>query len=145
MSNPIMSANNLAITEAEHRALLEIRGHFAAGTFRHDVEMEADQRDGFNMEQAEKETKCGTTCCIGGWMYQAMARDRTTRSASATRYVHYDRSDALHPLFFPEDIDDMAYADITPGAALAAIDSFISSGDPDWRKALGLDVEEITA
>ncbi|WP_029081194.1 hypothetical protein [Bradyrhizobium sp. th.b2] len=141
----ILSAEALRIPRAEHRALLEIREHFAAGTFHHDPRNDADRPDGFNMNGAEHESECGTTCCIGGWVWRSMDRDRTTKSPTASRYVHHDCATALHPLYFPsfDDIDDMAYDDITPGAALVAIDSFIATGDPDWRGACGLDTRVI--
>ena len=140
MTDQILSADILRITPAEHAALIEVRAHFAAGTFYHDHEAEADKPDGFNMDYADCETDCGTTCCIGGWMFRAMQRDRTIGGHSANEYVTKVRSDALSTLFHPpcEEIDDMAYADITPGAALKAIDSFLTTADPNWYEACGL-------
>lgn len=141
MSKPILSAQALEITPSEHRALLEIRGLFAAGTFQHDPSGDAEHPDGFNMNFPEHSSECGTSCCIGGWMWHALDRDRATAAYSAGDYVNKKSSGALKTLFYPpmEDIDDMAYDDITPGAALAAIDSFLATGDPNWRKAVGLD------
>jgi hypothetical protein len=57
---PILSAADLRITPAEHQAMLEVRAHFAAGTFHHDHEAAADMPDGFNMDYADRETECGT-------------------------------------------------------------------------------------
>jgi hypothetical protein len=147
MSRLILSAAALDIDDAEHRAMLEIRELFANGIFHHDVDAEADKPDGFNMDYPDRETECGTTCCIGGWMFRAMQRDRTTRSLNAGTYVSKDRSPALAYLFHPpfEDIDDMAYSDITPGAALAAIDSFLATGNPNWQHACGLHLTDTTA
>ena len=141
----ILSAEALKISPAEHRALLEIRAYFAAGIFHHDPHGEVDRPDGFNMNAAERESKCGTTCCIGGWVWHAMNRDRTTKSPTASHYVHHASADALQPLYFPsfDDIDDMAYDDITPGAALVAIDNFLATGRLDWRTACGLDNLEV--
>lgn len=141
MSRIILSAEALHIRPEEHRAILEIRELFAKGTFHHDPRAEADKPDGFNMNYSEFATECGTTCCIGGWMYHAMDRDRTTLSRSAGAYVNHDRSPALKFLFSPDhdDIHDMSYEDITPGAALAAIDSFLATGNPEWPTACGLD------
>jgi hypothetical protein len=137
----ILSANALQITKGEHRALLEIRNLFANGVFKHDPDSNADHPDGFNMDHAERSTDCGTTCCIGGWMWAALSRDRATTSICAGYYVNSDRSPSLRPLFYPDhdDIDDMAYSDITPAAALVAIDSFLATGDPDWARAVGAD------
>ncbi|TYO65460.1 hypothetical protein FXV83_16120 [Bradyrhizobium hipponense] len=140
----VLSAPALRITAGEHRALLEIRDLFAKGVFKHDPALEADKPDGFNMDQAETETSCGTTCCIGGWVWAAMSRDRTTSSPTAGRYVTHDRSFALRALYYPDqnEIQDMAYSDITPGAALCAIDSFLATGDPDWYRACGFHLVE---
>lgn len=140
----VLSAEGLRITQAEHSAILEIRDLFAKGVFKHDPHGDVDKPDGFSMDAAIRETNCGTTCCIGGWMWHAMDRDRTTQSATPTRYVHWEKSQALHALFFPDfdDIDDMAYSDITPGAALAAIDSFLATGHPDWYRACGFHLVE---
>ncbi len=44
-----LSAAALGITDAEYKALLEIRGLFANGTFHHDPAGEADLPNGFNM------------------------------------------------------------------------------------------------
>jgi hypothetical protein len=137
----ILSAAALQITNGEHRALLEIRDHFANGVFKHDPNSDAEHPDGFNMDYAERSTDCGTTCCIGGWMWAALSRDRATTAPTAGSYVGEYRSIALRPLFFPDqdEIDDMAYSDITPGAALVAIDNFLADGDPDWGQAVGAD------
>ncbi|WP_439357907.1 hypothetical protein [Bradyrhizobium sp. DASA03007] len=141
MNKPTLSAQALEITPSEHRALLEIRGLFATGTFKHDPSGAAEHPDGFNMNFPEHSSECGTSCCIGGWMWHAMNRDRTTTASTAGQYVNKQSSGALKALFFPpmDDLDDVAYDDITPGAALAAIDSFLTTGNPDWRSAVGLD------
>jgi hypothetical protein len=143
MSNDreFLPAAALEITSGEHRALLEVRELFAKGTFKHDPNSDVEHPDGFNMNFAEKASKCGTTCCIGGWVWHVMSRDRTTTSPSAGRYVNEGYADALKPLYYPdlEQIDDMAYDDITPGAALAAIDMFLTTGEVNWATACGLD------
>jgi hypothetical protein len=143
---PVLSASALQIMPAEHKAILEIQDLFANGVFHHDAEAEADNPNGFNMDYPECSTECGTTCCIGGWMWAAMHRDKSTNSPTAGHYVKTDRSAALKPLFFPplDDIDDMAYADITPGAALKAIDSFLATGNPEWQEACGLNYTDTT-
>jgi hypothetical protein len=140
----VLSATAIRITAGEHRALLEIRDLFAKNFFKHDPHGDADYPEGFNMDYVERETDCGTTCCIGGWIWAAMNRDRATASPTAGLFVSRDRSAALRPLFYPDhdEIDDMAYADIPPGAALAAIDNFLATGNPDWQRACGLDILE---
>jgi len=140
----VLSATALRITPGEHRALLEVRDMFAKGTFKHDPHGDADHADGFNMEYPKRTTDCGTTCCIGGWVWAVMDRDRATTNPSAGRYVRRDKSYALGALYYPDqgEIDDMAYSDITPGAALAAIDSFLATGNPDWYRACGFHLVE---
>jgi hypothetical protein len=137
----ILSAKALQVTAGEHQALLEIRELFASGKFKHDPDNYAEHPDGFNMNAASKETKCGTTCCIGGWVWHAMSRDRTTISPTAGYYVSKGHADSLKQLYYPdlEQIDDMSYDDITPGAALVAIDQFLTTGEVDWGIACGLD------
>jgi hypothetical protein len=44
-----LSAKSLQITNGEHKAILEIRELFAAGTFRHDPGLDLKKPDGFNM------------------------------------------------------------------------------------------------
>lgn len=137
----ILSAAALKITAGEHRALLEVRNLFANGTIKHDPDSDVDHPDGFNMNYASKESKCGTTCCIGGWVWHVMSRDRTTISPTAGRYVDSGHADTLKHLYYPDldAIDDMSYDDITPGAALVAIDQFLTTGEVDWGIACGLD------
>jgi hypothetical protein len=141
----IKSAAALQITDAEYKALLEIRGQFASGVFHHDPSGEAELPNGFNMNFPIEESGCGTTACIGGWMYLAMQRDRSSASSCAGAYVARDRSRPLNLLFYPpqEVIDEVNYDDITPGAALVAIDTFLATGTPDWAEAVGIHHGEI--
>ena len=141
----VLSPTALGISQSEHTAMLEVREQFASGVFRHDPEADADKPNGFNMDYA-RATDCGTTCCIGGWMWMAMNRDRTTDYASAGSYVNSQRKRRLGFLFYPEFESDseMHLSDITPGAALKAIDSFLATGDPDWISACGLHYSDTT-
>ncbi|ARQ95437.1 hypothetical protein [Bradyrhizobium phage BDU-MI-1] len=138
-----MSAEQLKIRPAELKALLEIRELFAKGVFHHDASLDLEKPDGFNMNVIDQENECGTTCCIGGWMFRAMQRDRTLpdRCYLAQDYVATNRSKALVPLFHPFrdqdgqwlDVDiDFPYELIPPAYALAAIDNVLTTGDPDW-------------
>ncbi|MGJ4953113.1 hypothetical protein [Bradyrhizobium sp. HKCCYLS20291] len=138
---PVLSADALQIKPAEHKALLEVRELFANQAFHHDHEMNFDQPRGFNMECLFDNRECGTTACIGGWIWAIMRRDGTTESKSGARYVKNDRSYRLQFLFYPplDELDGMTYDNITPGAALMAIDSFLSTGNPEWQHACGID------
>jgi hypothetical protein len=142
--NVVLSAPALGITDGEHAAILEIRGLFAAGVFHHDYDDALDKPNGYNMNYPLDEAKCGTTGCIGGWMWLAMRRDRKTDAISPSQYVNNDRSEALQNLFYPpqEEIGEISYEEITPGAALIAIDTFLA-GRLDWAAAVGAEYGEI--
>ena len=137
----VLSHNELRITDAEHRALREVRELFASGAVQHDHDKDYDKPNGFNMDCHLVEGSCGTTACIGGWMWTILTRDHVSTSLTANRYVRDERSVTLQSLFYPpmEEIDDMSYDDITPGAALLAIDSFLATGNPNWPHACGFD------
>jgi hypothetical protein len=152
----VLSAQGLHITPAEHKAILEIRGLFASNTFHHDPDLDLEVPDGFNMNIIEDSSECGTTCCIAGWMFKAMERDRTAPYARVADYVRTYCSKVLSPLFHPfTDINgkwlddnwgqayDFPYELIPPKYALAAIDNFLATGDPDWALVCGLKSPEL--
>ncbi|BAR61902.1 hypothetical protein NK6_8755 [Bradyrhizobium diazoefficiens] len=153
----VLSATALNIREAELKAALEIRELFANGVITHDREVNADQTNGFNMNTIDNETDCGTTCCIGGWMFRAMERDRTAPCATAAGYVTRHASPRLIPLFFPlqdmggqwivdtngRSYDGPEYIDIAPSQALEAMDNFLATGDPNWPRVLHLEDIEV--
>jgi hypothetical protein len=141
----VLSADRLGIKPYEHQALTEIRESFANRIFYHDRDIEMLKPDGFNMNVILSEDECGTTACIGGWMFLAMERDRTNPCPRAHQYIQTYRSRALGPLFFPfTDINrrdmtgdedqpyDFPFELMPPEFALAAIDNFLATGDPDW-------------
>jgi hypothetical protein len=145
---PVLSPQTLLISPAEHAAILEVRELFATGAFHHDPDCEADKPNGFNMEYPAWEDECGTTCCIGGWMWKVMSRDWAVSHSTAGAYVKAQRKGSLGPLFFPvfesDDLQDCDYSYITPGAALKAIDSYLATGNPNWDSALGADCTDTT-
>jgi hypothetical protein len=147
----VLSAARLGIAPYEHKAALEIRELFASGKVWHDPDLENLKPDGFNMNTVVSEDECGTTACIGGWMFLAMVRDRTNPCVTAYQYVHKYRSTALGPLFFPftdfngrsllDECDqeyDFPFELMPPEFALAAIDNFLATGDPNWPAVTGL-------
>jgi hypothetical protein len=141
----VLSAQRLGITHYEYKAALQVRELFASGKVWHDRELENLKPDGFNMNVPLCEGECGTTACIGGWMFLAMQRDRTNPCFLAAQYVNSYRSEALGPLFFPftdlnghtlldddgEDYD-FPFELMPPEFGLAAIDNFLTTGDPNW-------------
>ena len=147
----VLSADALGIRPTEHKALLEVRGLFANNVFHHDPDVDLEKPDGFNMNVSFEQGSCGTTACIGGWMFEAMRRDRTAPCHNAHSYLTYHSSDALGPLFWPfknrngtevldwtGDTYDFPPDLIPPAYALAAIDNFLATGDPDWPAACQL-------
>jgi hypothetical protein len=140
-----LSHKALGITEGEYLAVIEVRELFASNKLIFDDGDSPKQQNGFNMNVIVDQDECGTTCCIGGWMFLIMTRDRTTTSTKASHYVQQERSRPLYPLFFPfTDVNrrdlhddngqawDFPYELIPPAYALAAIDNFLATGDPDW-------------
>jgi hypothetical protein len=149
----IRSAQELRITPAEHKAALEVREMFAKNKFHHDPDLIVEEPNGFNMNVAHdegSEGSCGTTACIGGWMFAAMRRDRVAPCVTAHHYVANLCSPALVPLFYPfcdqkrRDIPDedgksydFDYELIPPEFALKAMDNFLATGNPNWPEATG--------
>ncbi|MEH2517408.1 hypothetical protein V1279_002981 [Bradyrhizobium sp. AZCC 1610] len=143
----------LGITYPEYKALIEIRELFANNKFDHDQHVDMTSGNGFNMNCIVSEGECGTTACIGGWMFLAMERDRTLPVGCfrAFQYVQSYRSAALGPLFFPfcnremrDLLDqhgqnyDFPFELVTPAMALQAIDNFLTTGNPNWPEVTGL-------
>jgi hypothetical protein len=149
----VLSAQALHITPAEHKAALEIRELFAKDVFTHDPDLDLEKPDGFNMNIPRDFSDCGTTCCIGGWMFLAMRRERTAPCERLGDYVNRLRSRMLGPLFLPfTDINgrtfdedyDFPFELMTPKMALAAIDNFFATGDPNWPLVCGFTPEWVT-
>lgn len=153
-----LTAQALLITTAEYDALVEVRDRLANGDFVHDPNLALASPNGFNMNVPEDTSECGTSCCIGGWMHHVMMRDRTAPCVQLGEYVNKRRSRTLTPLFFPfvdpndhsqhvtDDYGafyDFPWDQIDTGPAVKAIDNFLSTGDPDWPAALGIEQLEV--
>jgi hypothetical protein len=157
----ILPASQLRITENELKALLWTRELIATGQMRHDPAETREFAYGFNMNfslSGDGEL-CGTTGCIGGWMYLFMQRNRMEPAflngqqngwCSAMSYVHKHKSAALHELFYPLATSDaygnpllgncgadIDYPAIPPEWALEAIDNFLTAGAPEWDVVTG--------
>ena len=150
---PFLSAAALEITPAEHKAAIEIRGLLAADKFHHDPDVDVDKPNGFNMNVSLEEGECGTTGCVGGWMFLVMQRDRTlpANCYRAHDYITKYRSRALSPLFYPftnrnfrdlldqhGEAYDFPFDLLPPAYAATAIDNFLTTGDPNWPEVTGL-------
>jgi hypothetical protein len=147
----VLSAKALGISQTEHSAALEVRELFVSGKLHHDKDIENLAPNGFNMNAMVSKGECGTTCCIGGWMFLVMVRDRTNPCSRSFDYVQKYRSPALAPLFYPfTDIHrrdlldqqghsyDFPFEDMPPEFGLAALDNFLTTADPNWPGVAGL-------
>lgn len=129
----------LEIEEYEYRALLEVREGLASGFYTHNPGCGSRKARFFNMGADYHYSACRTTACIGGWMAMGMGM---ARHRDVERYVWRVRSPALDPLFFPDDLpddlinDSASWGTITPAQAVRAIDSFLTTGKPNWRAAI---------
>jgi hypothetical protein len=152
MSQTFLPARALSIRDAEYQALVEFRQMLVAGAVVHDPACDCEKPVGFNMNIISDTTDCGTTCCIGGWMFRFMMSAGTCDfSPRDTLYVNHDRSRALVPLFFPfkEESEDGEEHDfpldlIPPEFALNAVDNFLTTGRPNWPNVCGIENLEVS-
>jgi hypothetical protein len=88
----------------------------------------------FNMGMDMVQTHCGTVGCIGGYMGEIMGRDGSayTRMHEDSRGGRYKTP--LSPLFYPDS--NTCWNELTAKQAVRAIDNFLTTGKPNWRKAL---------
>jgi hypothetical protein len=150
MTQTFLPARALRIRDAEYQALIEFRQMLVAGAVVHDPECDCEKPTGFNMNIISDTSDCGTTCCIGGWMYRFMKIAGTCDffSQRDAMYVNHDRSPALVPLFFPfkeesEEEHDFLLELIPPAFALKAVDNFLTTGRPNWPNACGIENLEV--
>jgi hypothetical protein len=150
MTPTFLPARSLNIRDAEYQALVEFRHMLAAGTFVHDPDCECQKPEGFNMNFISDSSDCGTTCCIGGWMFRIMMRNGTCDfSVKDTNYVNHDRSYALGSLFYPFQEETNEEYDfpldlVPPAFALKAVDNFLTTGRPNWPNACGIEDLELS-
>jgi hypothetical protein len=146
-----LPARSLSITGHELQALLWTREQLQLGEIIFDAKASGKQGRGFNMSVSDEETECGTTCCIGGWMYKHMTdqqnwapRTSSGHWASLGGYVGFHRSPALAELFHPfttvtgPDDTTVDWDVIPPVWAIQAIDNFLATGKPNWPQVCGL-------
>lgn len=141
------SHEKLGITFAEFGALLGTKALLEQHALKYQG-YNANARDGlryveavphthaFNMNIGCTAKECGTVSCIGGTMALIMGHGEV----AAVNYVDHYHSNSLSLLFFPnEDVPSnqlVNYNAITPQQAVIAIDNFLKTGKPKWRKIL---------
>lgn len=144
-----LSAEALGIKDWEHEKLIETLALLESQTvtkFRY-----GKNQNGLTFDMAvcgrtrydRKDHQCGTTACIGGWMFYlhhaGLIEDGLYPSNIADlsyNYVMKEHSDSLHDLFFPSysiTFDSrLAYSDISTEEAVTAIEHFLETGLIDW-------------
>lgn len=138
------------LSKTELKALVNVRDMLASGVIEYDrkaaglPQMARDYfamglRRIFNMEVPAETTECGTVACIGGWMGAMM----NMTPQEADDYVNENDSGKFGELFYPFGGENAAkaggmdYSKITPVHAVKAIDSFLKTGKPNWKRAVG--------
>ena len=125
-------------------ALLAVREMLDRGLFPHAACVGASPNSNldeparrFRMLEAFKNDGCKTISCIGGTMALVMRfkTDESKRNYVGTSDGDGFRSNSLQTLFYPPR--SMNWDRITPRVAVRAIDNWLATGRPNWKKALG--------
>lgn len=145
----LLSYQQLNITPLEYEALASIRDQLSTGqisyySMKELVEGKYDENRPdrlFNMDaftsvvyaagtdlnvEGDSGKWCGTAHCIGGWIKEILNIPDLDGLSLALR----------RELFYP-DIDRDLWYHITPAQAVAAIDNFLSTGNPKWPSVTG--------
>lgn len=132
-SNTMKTAKQLKLTNAELTALKAVRSGLLRGEYVHapnpDEMTPVSRRRLFNMNyDSETAFRCGTVCCIGGWM----AKEMPTKEM----FSIWDAEEKpIGRLFFPGvGVDE--WDAITPRQAARAISNFLKTGFPRWREVV---------
>ncbi len=145
----ILSAADLGLSEKERMALIQTRRMLLDDSVPYPAEY---GKPGFNMNYEARRFDCGAACCIGGHMSLIMQgampdngvfKLNRPQSDIAASYVR-DKKEGhkIGKLFYPEELYDIdhklarSWHKITPEMAIAAIDSFLMTGKPNWKSAV---------
>lgn len=88
----------------------------------------------FNMALSCAREECGSVSCFGGTMAMIMHRDPSEYVGGLIR--NGDHSDSLHELFFPPQLYEDSWKDITVAQTIRAAKNWLKDGKPRWRKIL---------
>ncbi len=134
------TAEDLGIQDEELAALITVLGMLERGELKH---VPDDSSRGafpvypqhakvgmFNMNWWSNAVDCGTVCCIGGTVEAIMKKYLSDGSS---------RNPHLRKLFYPGNAirDRDGYSGITPDQAAAAVRSYLTTGNANWRSAIG--------
>jgi hypothetical protein len=125
------------ITFAEYGALLGTRAMLVMKALTHTKKRDVTpHKHQFNMAVQCKLGECGSIGCIGGTMALIMGKSEI----DAVEYVGTcnrigTASKSFKELFFPPSGQDY-WEDITPAQSVVAIDNWLKTGKPNWKKAI---------
>jgi hypothetical protein len=94
-----------------------------------------DEHDGahvFNMGNSMQKSHCGTVGCIGGYMGEMVGMEGHEYVNRHDSRDQPSRRSPLTPLFFPPI--NLSWQNITAEQAVHAIDTFLTTGKPEWPK-----------
>lgn len=130
-SKPFLTPEELHLTEAGHRGLVETLRGLGDGTIRYvPINKQPNHDDGLsgypitrpvgiNMCEIKFETDCGSVCCVGGWtMYFAGTREIGTNFSTNLARLF------MPPRWYEGDYDEVQMA--------RAVRSFLETGEADW-------------
>lgn len=146
----MQTEDKLGISAEELNTLVRVRDMLSSGEIEHSdtkglgIYSAPYNAVVFNMAYcAAGASNCGTTCCIGGWMYALMhgRRDESgvLRFDREKAQLYVDSHLALRELFYPNSESGCTtfdYDTITPRQAAQAITNLLETGEPDWSSIL---------
>lgn len=134
-----LPAEKLGLTEEERCALVKVLAGLQSGELEghtdktlQEIYKNKDDKKIFYMGDWGHRYACGTVACIAGWaghfMGEPIGQSRLkTKAAGSSTPEGY----ALYRLFVPP-----VTGDITPEQASRALINYLTSGKPDWDKAM---------
>jgi hypothetical protein len=128
------------ITFAEYGALLGTRAMLVMKALTHTKKRDVKpHKHQFNMAVQCKLDECGSVGCIGGTMALIMGKSEIDAKYYVGTCNHIGTaSKSFQELFFPPPIRDLRvnWEDITPAQSVVAIDNWLKTGKPNWKKAI---------
>lgn len=118
-SDPFLSAEKLGITEEQKCALVKVMVALGDGII---TEQEFYMPVWRDRGEVARHRGCGTVACIGGWA-------ETLGKVS----MRHAGDQGMNELFHPPGVDWRA---IGPIEAIRAIQNYLFTGVPNWRKAM---------
>ena len=130
------TAEELGITQDQFCALVKVAEGLQDGTLKHiDYNNPLDPLDPGAQYFDMSVWDCGSVCCIGGWS-EKMGGLKWSQWPKNKDYMGH--TDGLKELFYP-NIQCHQWADITSAEGAKAVVNYLTTGDTQWRKVVGVD------